>query len=224
MKVLCVSYRPWAIEIYSNIKKEFTNIHFLIIDSKKDYNEDFINKMSPDLILFYGWSWMVSRRILESYTCLMLHPSKLPLFRGGSPIQNQIIRGVTESAVTIFRMNEEVDAGDILFQEPLDLSKDLKGIFSDMTEIGTEITKKIINMFPYLVYFPQEHHNATYYKRRKPSESEITINDLSTKDSAYIVNKIRMLDDPYPAAFIRLADGKKLLIKKVLLESSEEKQ
>ena len=47
----------------------------------------------------------------------MLHPSPLPKFRGGSPIQNQIIRGEKISAVTIFKINKIIDGGDIYFQK-----------------------------------------------------------------------------------------------------------
>ena len=43
----------------------------------------------------------------------MLHPSPLPKFRGGSPIQNQIIRNKKKSMVTIFRINNILDGGDI---------------------------------------------------------------------------------------------------------------
>ena len=47
----------------------------------------------------------------------MLHPSKLPLFAGGSPLQNQIIRNVKQSAVTLFIMNEKIDQGNIIAQK-----------------------------------------------------------------------------------------------------------
>ena len=44
----------------------------------------------PDIVLFYGWSWKVSEKLINKFDCLMLHPSPLPKYRGGSPIQNQI--------------------------------------------------------------------------------------------------------------------------------------
>ena len=53
----------------------------------------------------------------------MLHPSDLPKFRGGSPIQNQIINGVKKTKISIFRINSEIDAGDIVAKAPLDLTK-----------------------------------------------------------------------------------------------------
>ena len=47
----------------------------------------------------------------------MLHPSALPKFRGGSPIQNQIIRNIKNSKVTLFKMNEKIDAGPIILSK-----------------------------------------------------------------------------------------------------------
>ena len=61
--------------------------------------------------MFYGWSWIVSKDLIENFTCLMLHPSPLPLYRGGSPLQNQIIEGKKTSKVSIIIMTEELDAG-----------------------------------------------------------------------------------------------------------------
>ena len=62
-------------------------------------------------------------------------------------------------------------------------------------------------------YKKQDHTKATYFKRRKPEESELTIDEISNQTSEYLFNKIRMLGDPYPNAFIKTKDGKKILIK-----------
>ena len=110
MKVVCVGYREWALNIYDNIA-HLPEHAFLIFRSREQYNEDILREFNPDLILFYGWSWIVPQSLLEDYDALMLHPSDLPKYRGGSPIQNQIIDGVKKSKVTIFLMTHELDAG-----------------------------------------------------------------------------------------------------------------
>mgnify|MGYP003331528371 CR=1 FL=1 len=73
----------------------------------------------PDLILFYGWSWIISKNLVENFKCLMLHPSPLPKYRGGSPIQNQIINGETLGAVSIFLMDDGIDTGPIVDQRKI---------------------------------------------------------------------------------------------------------
>ena len=142
----------------------------------------------------------------------MLHPSPLPKYRGGSPIQNQIIRGEKISAVTIFKINEIIDGGDIYFQKKISLIGSLNKIFEKIVIEGTNGTLKILNTKKIKIK-KQNHNTATYFTRRKPEQSEITIKEIKEKPAEYIANKIRMLDDPYPNAFIRLKN-KKLFIKK----------
>ena len=93
------------------------------------------------MILFYGWSWKI-KDIYEKYKSFMLHPSPLPRYRGGSPLQNQIISGEKNSAVTIFKINEILDGGDIYFQKKMSLNGSLNQIFDKMVKIGTEGTLK----------------------------------------------------------------------------------
>ena len=75
----------------------------------------------------------------------MLHPSPLPKYRGGSPIQNQIINGEKKSAVTIFKINNILDGGDIYYQKKISLEGSLNEIFDRIIKLGTEGTLRIIN-------------------------------------------------------------------------------
>ena len=54
---------------------------------------------------------------------------------------------------------------------------------------------------------------STFFKRRTPDQSEITLKDFKTHSAKDLHNKIRALQDPYPNAFIKCADGKKLYLK-----------
>ena len=212
MRIACVGYRDWALNIYYEIEK-ITEHTVIIYRGKEEYSPQEIEIFSPDLILFYGWSWTIDEEIVESFNCIMLHPSALPKFRGGSPIQNQIIRGVRNSKLTLFLMKREMDSGDILEQGPLDLSGSIPEIFKRIELEGLRLTLKILKNG--LMPVAQDESKATYFKRRTPEESEITIDELLQSDSHYLYNKVRMLGDPYPNAFIRTSDGKKLLIKQV---------
>tara|TARA_B100000475_G_C14984619_1_gene309694 strand:+ start:503 stop:1168 length:666 start_codon:yes stop_codon:yes gene_type:complete len=214
MKIACVGYREWALNIYKNIASS-CNEKFLILNSKNEYKEEIIFNFKPDIILFYGWSWHISKKIINEFKCLMLHPSPLPKYRGGSPIQNQIINGELESKVSIFLMTEELDAGPILLQESFSLEGNMKNIFKRIEKIGIKLTKKILEEFP--VVYEQNHTEATYFKRRKIESSQITLDEIYNKDALYLFNKIRMLSDPYPNAYIKTKDGKYLLIKEVEL-------
>ena len=118
MKIACIGYRSWALKIYDSLAQS-TDHDFLIIRSKDQYKEKAITEFFPDLVLFYGWSWIISKNIVNSFKCVMLHPSALPKYRGGSPLQNQIIDGLEIGAVTLFLIQEELDAGPILLQKEI---------------------------------------------------------------------------------------------------------
>ena len=215
MKIGCVGYRDWALTIYDRLSRSKAH-QFLIIRSKEEYEEDAIYDFNPDIILYYGWSWIIKKDIVEKFQCIMLHPSPLPKYRGGSPIQNQIINDDEFSAVTLFLMDEGLDTGPILAQKEYSLSGELSEIFQRISNIGYELTSGILNEG--LKPIPQDENNATVYKRRKPHESEITINEIQNKPGEYLYNKIRMLQDPYPNAYIKTYDGKKLFITQAHIE------
>jgi len=210
MRIACVGYRSWALNIYDQLAQSMDHA-FLIFRSREQFDEEALRDFRPDLVLFYGWSWIISDDLLKDYTCLMLHPSPLPLYRGGSPIQNQIIAGETSSKVSIFVMNNEIDAGDILAQNELSLEGSLDEIFCRIEQIGAQLTLQILREG--LNPVPQDPTRATFCRRRKPEDSEITLAELQERDAKYLYNKIRMLADPYPNAFIRTVDGKKLVIR-----------
>ena len=208
MKICCVGYRRWALDIYDFLETQGYEI--LLFNSKKSYNERAIREYDPEFILFYGWSWIINPKLIEDFKCIMLHPSPLPKYRGGSPIQNQIIRGEVDSAVTLFFMDSGIDTGDIVAQKFLSLEGNLSQIFTRMTNIGRELTIEVLE--GRYDRRKQDDSQSSYYSRRKPQDSEITIDEILTKDGEYLQNKIRMLQSPYPNSFIRTADGKKLKI------------
>jgi methionyl-tRNA formyltransferase len=209
MRVACVGYRAWALNIYDRLAAS-TDHTFLIFRSRAQFKVDVLDDFKPDLVLFYGWSWIIPGDLLERHTCLMLHPSPLPQYRGGSPIQNQIILGESTSKVSLFVMTDELDAGDLVGQQDLSLAGTLAEIFNRMENAGVELTRHLINHG--LQRAPQDHSKATFFKRRTQADSEITAEELATKPAEYLYNKIRMLAAPYPNAYILTSDGKKLMI------------
>ncbi len=218
MRIALVGYRKWALDIYDNISKNAnSSIHdFLRINTYEEFSEEEIFNFKPDYILFYGWSWIIPETLINHFKCVMLHPSPLPKYRGGSPIQNQIINGETLSAVSLFLMDNGIDTGPIMQQEPISLEGSLDEIFERITEVGTRLTLSILE--DNFAMQEQDNTEATFFKRRHEDESEITLEELKHKDSTYLYNKIRMLQEPYPRPFIKTVDGKKLYIREATIE------
>jgi len=223
MRVLCVSYREWGKEIFENISntEEFKNDNILIGSTQKEFCWKRFSENNPDdidVILFCGWSWMIPTEITNNYLCIGLHPSPLPKYRGGSPIQNQIQNGEKVSAVSLFQITEKLDEGDILFQKEISLDGFIDDIFKRIISVGTEgiisILQKIKEGSP-LTRIKQS--DGTTYKRLK-NNSKITVEDLQNMSAVKLYDKIRMLSGFYPNAYITCKDGVKLYIERVRLE------
>ena len=212
MNYLFCAHRDWAITLYKKLSKKHKNM--ILLDEPKKLTFEYIKKIDPKIIFFPDWSWIIPEKIVKEFQCVCFHESNLPKFRGGSPIQNQIIRNLKKTKTTSFIMNEKLDAGDILLQKDLSLEGSLDDIFSRMIDNDYFLINKIING-----KFKKQKQTGkiTTYKRRKPEESELETLDHSKK---YLYNFIRMLADPYPNAFIRIGD-KKIIFKDVLYDGKK---
>jgi methionyl-tRNA formyltransferase len=215
-KYLFVSYREWALKAYHEISFDIPFV------KSTDELITFLNGNNDvKFIFFVGWSEIIKEDILNKYSCFCIHPSMLPLYRGGSPIQNQILDGILDSGVTLFKMNNKIDAGPIFSQKYLSLRGSLSDIFNRISYNTADLIRSFICDFEssgVLELTEQDESKATLFKRRKPSQSEITLEELKNSTAIEIYNKIRSLDDPYPNAYIQCKDGKKLLLKKVSIE------
>ena len=224
-KIALCGFREWAESIFHQVISDMQGkFDFIQVIDKTQFDtfEDDVAKC--DLIFFVGWSWIVSKEFVENNTCICLHPSPLPKYRGGSPIQHQVMNGEKESAVTYFKMDEGIDTGPIAFQHTFSLAGELSDIFAKIISLGIVGMKKILNDYleslpvngGELVYAVQDESQATSFKRRTPEQSELTLVDLQNAETAY--NKIRALQDPYPNAYIVCEDGTKLFIKAAEVE------
>ena len=126
MVYIC-AYRNWGINIFNKLK----GIYDIVLIETPDQLTQLSNMFHKnDTIFFLGWSWIVDKNIIDNYNCICLHPSPLPKYRGGSPIQNQIINKEQVSAVSFFKMNDKLDQGKILYQAPFSLKGELNDIFN----------------------------------------------------------------------------------------------
>ncbi len=210
LKIIGCGYRRWALEIFETVGH---TVDMAIIKKPEDIEYDAIKAVNPNLILFYGWSWPVPADIVDNFTCLCLTPSPLPKYRGGSPIQNQIMNGEVESAVSIYKMTKEAGVGDLCCQMPFSLDGELWDILKCIRDIGSFETLKLLKDHQNggIKYWPQA-GEPTVYKKRTPEESEIIEDELKLATARYLYNKIRCLQYPYPNTFITCADGKRLYL------------
>ncbi|HEV3413738.1 MAG TPA: methionyl-tRNA formyltransferase [Puia sp.] len=148
-----------------------------------------------------------------------LHGSLLPQYRGAAPINWAVINGETESGVTTFKLQHDIDTGNILLREKLSIGPDeTAGELHDrMKEIGAQLLVRTIEGLTAgtLTPIPQE---SLPNLRHAPKIFTETCRIDWTKPTASIYNLIRGLS-PFPAAFTEF-DGKLLKIFRAIKDPS----
>ena len=215
VKIALVGYREWA----KNCFKAFPDLPSF--QKREDLLGYLEASTGEQILVFIGWSDIIPESIIHQHKCICFHPSDLPSFRGGSPLQHQKILGIEETKLTAFRMTDEVDAGPIVDKLSLSISGHMSAVFDNLTLASIRLVQRIVSNASddvFLAGVEQAHDRATLFTRRQPQESEITINDLKHKSGTEIFEFICGLEDPYPNAFIKTVDGRKLILKRVELE------
>ena len=207
INVAYFGYRNWAAKILQNLVESQSLLW------------EITHLDRAQVVLYCGWSDIIPEKIYKTHLCLVLHPSPLPKYRGGSPLQHQIMAGEKESAVTIFRASEKLDAGEIYSQTPFPLQGTLDDIFERIIEVGTADIIKVLDDIANDTAnsVKQDETQAAFFKRRTPEQSEIK--DFQSKTAKEYYDFIRALTDPYPNAYIICADGRKLYFTATHLES-----
>ena len=202
---LVVALKKWNHDNFKKIKKK----NFFLIKNKKDLTFLKIKKINPQYIFFPHWSYKIKTDIINNYTCIGFHESDLPYGRGGSPVQNLILRNKVKTKITAFIMNNSLDEGDVVMKKNLSL----RGSAQEIFERSSNIIFKMINVITKnkKLAFKRQKGKAYYFKRLK-NNALITSKDLSING---LYNKIRMLDaDSYERAHL-------IIKKKLKIEFSD---
>ena len=178
------------------------NIKVLQYDKIRLEGYEDIKALSPDVIVTCAFGQILSQEILDipRFGVINIHASLLPKYRGASPIHFAIQNGEKQTGITIMKTEYEVDSGDIICQESIDiLDKETTGeLFERLSILGANmIVEAVKNVVSGNVnYIKQDHEKATFTKMIKKDMAKIDWN----KDANFIYNQIRAFN-PSPIAF-----------------------
>jgi methionyl-tRNA formyltransferase len=192
---LVAGCKPWNRRLFDEALRDLPGKWFYV-GSPSELSRERVREIGPQYIFFLHWSWRVPEEIIDGYECVCFHMTDLPFGRGGSPLQNLLVRGHRETKLTALRMSKEFDAGPIYTKEPLSLEGGAEEIYLRAARVSAKMIQQIVRREP----SPKaQRGTAVNFKRRKPAES--VIGHLASIEELY--DFIRMLDaDGYPQAFL----------------------
>jgi len=196
-----------------------------VLQPERARDEAFIQEVrqfAPDLIVVIAYGQILLRAILElpKYGCLNVHTSLLPKYRGAAPIQWAILEDEKETGVTIMKMDEGLDTGDIVAvaKTPIAQNDDARTLHDRLGQMGAELLVRTIPDYVAGKITPQKQtaEGANYARKIKKEDGRIDWNQPARK----IWNKVRAFV-PWPVAFTHFGEKDKTQVLKVWSAAEE---
>lgn len=207
--IVLLSSMPWNQYLGRTLSAKLDN-SFHLISSPAELRLDTLSKLNPSWIMVPHWSHYIPPEIWSCWSTVIFHMTDLPYGRGGSPLQNLIKSGHTNSMISAVCCGSELDAGDIYLKEPLSLYGTAEEIFLRADALIELMIERIIKENP--TPTPQV-GEPVMFKRRKPKDSDLIYCSPGDLDSWQ--DHIRMLDaEGYPHAYLDV-NGMKINFRRV---------
>jgi methionyl-tRNA formyltransferase len=202
MKIAIINkYQFYSDAILAEIRGAGMDVTVRTSDNLQLFDQD----ESFEYVFFPHYSKLVPSEFLSRFVCIGFHIGNLPFDKGGSPIQNKIIRGEYETFVNAFMLSEKLDEGDLISSLPINLEFGSVAEILDRTALI--ISKLVVSILKSerLVAQPQP-HEPIRFRRLNPEDSRLPGDGLDLKA---LYDRIRMLDGlDYPQAFIEYGNFK----------------
>ena len=172
-----------------------------------------IKEKQIDWLFIIGWSQIAKHDILNAPKkgCIGMHPTLLPLGRGRASIPWAIIKGLDKTGVSMFRLDEGVDTGDILGQIEIPLEKNITAtqLYARVNDAHIELIEKYwVDILSDSITLKKQNDSvATVWPERKPEDGRLDHN-MTMEEADKLV---RAVTHPYPGAFYEEC-GKRVIV------------
>lgn len=156
-----------------------------------------IRNLQPEISVVVAYGQILSNELLALPTrgSINAHASLLPELRGAAPINWAIVRGYTNTGISIMRMVEKMDAGPVLYQveEPIGHDETASDLWTRLSEISAEALVETLALLESgdVEERAQDEARATYAPRITREDTRIDF----TKDALTVSNHIRGMDE-----------------------------
>ena len=202
----------------SAVKKYAISKELEILQPKNLKDPDFINvlkELKADLQIVVAFR-MLPKQVwsMPKFGTFNLHASLLPNYRGAAPINWAIINGESETGVTTFFINEDIDTGAIIKQESLEISTSASvgDLHDQLMDLGSKVVVETVEMIEIGNIDPLQQRTGTFKEAPKLNKDNCRINWENSAASIY--NHIRGLN-PYPGAWTILENNKEQIELKI---------
>lgn len=204
---------------------EFAEAHGILVRTPKTLRsaeaQAELKALQADISVVAAYGLILPQAVIETFPlgCINIHGSLLPRWRGAAPIQRAIEAGDNESGITIMKVVEKLDAGDMLLKGSVPITAETTGetLHDAMAGLGAELIVKALDNWQNLHAEPQDERLVTYAAKIDKAESRL---DFSMP-AEVLERKIRAFN-PYPAVYFEYGGERyKILRAKVVDETGK---
>lgn len=173
-----------------------------------------LKQAAAEAIVVVGYGQLIPRAILDlpRLGCINVHASLLPKYRGAAPMQWAIANGETLTGVTTMRIEERLDAGDMLLRQEVRIGPEetTPELAARLAPIGAALLIETLRQLAanQIVPLKQKEEEATYAPLLKREDGWIDW----TRPATQIANRIRGFE-PWPGGYTSFR-GKRLHLRK----------
>jgi methionyl-tRNA formyltransferase len=164
-----------------------------------------LRRLEPDLgvVVAYGHILRPEILTLPPRGMINVHASLLPRYRGAAPVQHAILRGETETGVSIMQMEEGLDSGPVLHRVPTAIGEEetAGALAVRLAEVGAMALIEALSLISGGLArpLPQDDTKATYAPKIDREMARL----LWHRDAATLARQVRAFD-PAPGAWANL--------------------
>lgn len=207
----------------TKIRLEKERIDYIKLDSFKDNIKKIISIIEATnckIIISSAFPFILTPEILIKVEyALNVHTAALPKYKGIHPISSALLNDDRVQGTTVHLMREEVDSGEIILQDYIEIHNEdtIITIRDRLIRLSSKLLLIAYNQICSKTYCTRKQvGESSWAPKRKPQDSRIEFDNTSR----YLSNFIRALESPYPNAFGYIkSDGKKIQLSKVLLSN-----
>ena len=184
--------------------KIFAEENNLLVIQPEDFKDKQIQSqlalLNSDVMVVVAYGQILPKSILQipKLGCLNIHASLLPRWRGAAPIERAILEGDRETGISIMKMNEGLDTGDIMLDKKCMISnlETAQTLHDTLSNIGANAILETLNMLPTLKARPQQNNEATYAEKVTKDEAQIDWHQSAEK-----ISRVIRAFNPRPIAY-----------------------
>ena len=189
---------------------------------KKVYFEQTLNELCPDAIIVVAYGKILYPYIIRNpkFGCINVHGSILPEYRGAAPMQRAIIEGKKETGVTIMKMDNGLDTGDMMYVArcPIEENDNFEIIHDRLAALGADALLHTLELIgrDEIVLKKQDESLSTYAAKIENEDCSLDF----TRSARELHDQIRGLS-PFPLSLCRHRDKRLKVISSTVVDDKK---